>query len=197
MKKGGGSNKGSAFERELCKKFSLWVSDGNRDDLYWRTAGSGARASVRGKKEMATANSCGDMGCLDPEGAWLTDSFMFEFKRGYNTWRVEDFLFKQKCALGLVWKKLSQEALKEKKFAVLILKQDRRQPLLFSTPFFFIRILQKWDKIPVLSIPATENDEDEIWTMKLNFQEMPSPVPFHHSSGSEFRRKNFPQKTNK
>lgn len=26
--------KGASFERDVCKKLSLWVSDGKREDLY-------------------------------------------------------------------------------------------------------------------------------------------------------------------
>lgn len=39
--------KGSVFEREICKALGRWWTDGERDDIFWRTAGSGARATCR------------------------------------------------------------------------------------------------------------------------------------------------------
>lgn len=84
--------KGSGFEREMCKDLSLWWTDEDekRDDIFWRTAGSGARRTIRQKNsKLKTANSAGDMACLDPEfGKELIDFAVFEFKRGYSSKRL-------------------------------------------------------------------------------------------------------------
>lgn len=77
--------KGSDYERELCKRLSLWWTNDRRDDIYWRTDGSGARATVRSKKKQKTANSYGDMSFLDPIGEPLINFALFEFKRGYSS----------------------------------------------------------------------------------------------------------------
>ena len=137
MRKGGGSNKGSEFEREICKKLSKWVSDGERDDIYWRTAGSGARATCRARKGKATANSDGDVGCLDNRYGWFTDRVLIELKRGYNHWRISDFLLpgrQPKDSAWAVWVSLEKEAHRLRKVPLLVLKQDRR-PVLFFFPF--------------------------------------------------------------
>lgn len=76
--------KGGSFEREMCKKFSLWWTEGQRDDIFWRTAGSGARATVRAKKGQGTKNSYGDMMAIDPIGEPLLKVVTVEFKRGYS-----------------------------------------------------------------------------------------------------------------
>jgi len=76
--------KGSAFEREICKKLSLWFSHGERDDLFHRTAGSGAKSTTRAKKGKTTANSAGDIGYLDAAGKPLIEAVTFELKCGYS-----------------------------------------------------------------------------------------------------------------
>ena len=133
MKKGGGSGKGSSFERDVCKRFSLWISEGQRDDIFWRTAGSGARATVRGRKGQNTCSGHGDMGCLDPEYTWFTDHVLVECKRGYNSWRVDDFLKppKGKDTLWHVWKRLEEDSLRLKKTPLLVFKQERRPERVF------------------------------------------------------------------
>lgn len=88
------SKKGSQYERQFCKALSLWYSESmleeTRDDLFWRTAGSGARATSRKKKGIDTVNSCGDVGALDATAQPFTDLCMIELKRGYTTKRSND-----------------------------------------------------------------------------------------------------------
>ena len=76
--------KGSQFERDICRELSIWWTQGERDDIFWRTSGSGARATTRAKKGDATANSAGDIGYLDEIGKPFLDYFMVELKRGYT-----------------------------------------------------------------------------------------------------------------
>jgi len=47
MKKGGGKNKGSSFERKICKELSLWWSGGKSDSIFYRTGGSGGTGDAR------------------------------------------------------------------------------------------------------------------------------------------------------
>jgi len=82
---GYGHAKGSSFEREICKELSLWWSKGVRDDIFWRTAGSGARATVRRKgRDCDTANSTGDMCSLHSSGEPFIRHFLIEMKKGYT-----------------------------------------------------------------------------------------------------------------
>jgi hypothetical protein len=83
--------KGSGFEREMCKKFSLWWTNGTRDDIFWRTAGSGARATTRFRKSgKSTYANSGDLLAVDPIGKPFTDIFTVEMKRGYKSWSIMD-----------------------------------------------------------------------------------------------------------
>ena len=83
-KKPKGSSKGYPFEREVCKKLSLWWTNGKRDDVFWRTSGSGARATSRTKKKQETFGQYGDVQATDPIGQPLIDAFTIEIKRGCN-----------------------------------------------------------------------------------------------------------------
>lgn len=78
------SKKGGKYEKEVCKHLSLWWTDGNRDDIFYSTHGSGNRATIRAKQGLCTENMCGDV-CASAEiGFAFTDYFMTEIKRGYT-----------------------------------------------------------------------------------------------------------------
>ena len=77
--------KGQEFERQICKRFSLWFTNEERDDIFWRTSGSGARSTARRKKQISTENSAGDIGYIDPLGKPFIDTCLVEIKRGYSS----------------------------------------------------------------------------------------------------------------
>lgn len=91
-----GSQKGSGFEREQCREWSLWFSSQESADIFWRTEGSGGRAKSRAKKiskenpeaaKRLLKYSYGDMSFQLPEGEPLIATILFEFKRGYSAGR--------------------------------------------------------------------------------------------------------------
>lgn len=84
--------KGGQFERDFSRQLSLWWTGGNRDDIFWRTAGSGARATVRSKKGKTTAGQYGDITATDPDGKLLIDNILFELKNGYPNAEIEKLL---------------------------------------------------------------------------------------------------------
>lgn len=122
----------------MCKKLSLWYSHGKRDDIFWRTAGSGARATVRMKSGKCTNDSAGDMCSLGDEGLKLTSNSIWEFKRGYTSKKnanmsislipILDKLAKEKEPLLIQWfKKLFLEMKDHKKsHGFIIFKRDRK-----------------------------------------------------------------------
>lgn len=79
------STKGSQFERRICGMLSRWwTNDPKRDDVFWRSSGSGARAKTRGRRNRYTYGQSGDITAVDPIGAELISMFTFELKKGYN-----------------------------------------------------------------------------------------------------------------
>lgn len=88
----GKSLKGGAYEREMCRRLSEWWSDGDRDDLFWRSSQSGGRATQRAKKGKKTAGSYGDIAALDPLGQELLNIVTIEIKRGYTSAHIHSLL---------------------------------------------------------------------------------------------------------
>lgn len=76
--------KGGGYERELSEKFSLWWSGGKNNELFWRSAGSGGRATVRGKKGMAVTVGAGDIIPVQQDSMPFGRVFCIEAKRGYS-----------------------------------------------------------------------------------------------------------------
>lgn len=88
----GWGSKGSAFEREICKKLSLWWTGNARDDIYWRSSQSGGRATQRLKSGRSTFGSYGDIAFVDPIGEPLLRLFTIELKRGRSHGHPEDLM---------------------------------------------------------------------------------------------------------
>jgi len=135
--------KGSSFEREICRKLSLWVSEGNSDDLYWRSAMSGGRATVRTKKGQKTTHGQGDISSVTPEGSILTDNFVIECKN-YNSIGFSNFLY-NKGVLKEIWSKLLKESIESNKHPLLVIKENRKPVLVcFNRNIGFIPFLCKF-----------------------------------------------------
>jgi hypothetical protein len=128
------SQKGSAFERKICKQLSLWWTQGKMDDVFWRTSGSGARAAVRGKAgKGSTAGGYGDICAMHPIGRSLLEKFVFEIKRGYNKITINDIFEGKKTGIESFFGQASkscQDSPTATK-SILIHKADRKQALLY------------------------------------------------------------------
>lgn len=124
MRPGGGKSKGSAYEREVCKRLSLWVSLGKREDLFWRSAMSGGRATVGKKKGLDLAAHAGDISATHPDGHVLTDHFYVECKR-YGDLNFAAFLCKQQGVLAKFWGEAIKQAVAHDRIPMLIVREDR------------------------------------------------------------------------
>jgi len=128
--------KGSTYEREICTAFSLWWTDGKRDDVFWRAAGSGNRAKVRGRAGRGTAGQNGDICATDPIGAVLIDLFTIEIKRGYSKNTIQDLIDKPDRAGVQVWDSFFDQILESYDQAgsyswLLINRRDRREAMVW------------------------------------------------------------------
>lgn len=85
-------SKGGTFEREVCKELSLWYSRGGDDNVFYRTAGSGGRATARRRSGKRAENQAGDVGAVAEQGQSLIRLVHFEIKRGYNKVDLQDLL---------------------------------------------------------------------------------------------------------
>lgn len=122
----------------ICTKLSRWWTQGpnEREDVFWRTAGSGARAKTRGRKGRKTYGQSGDVCAIDPIGDPLIDLFSIELKRGYNRCSIMDLMDKGEkaaCQRHEQWFAQAEESHKNAgSFSWwLIVKRDHRDPLIF------------------------------------------------------------------
>lgn len=120
-----GKDKGSSFEREVCRRLSRWISDGKRDDLLWRSASSGGRATfqLRTKGTLATAQA-GDVTAIDVAAFPLMSLIMVECK-SYKDLQLPSALFKGTGTLWGFWKRTVSDAAAFGKAPVLVAKQNR------------------------------------------------------------------------
>ena len=70
---------GNNYEREVAKKLSLWITEGERDDVLWRENSSGARGTTR-KKQGKDSIQEGDFVATDLEYSWFTKCFYIDSK---------------------------------------------------------------------------------------------------------------------
>jgi hypothetical protein len=132
-----GKQKGGSYEREICKRLSLWWTqdlEEPRDDIFWRTSQSGGRATTRSKKGKKTCNSAGDICAIDNIGQPFLDVFVLEVKRGYSKNTLMDLLDKSSSSATQIYEKWILQAEESKKQSgslswLIIAKRDKRVPI--------------------------------------------------------------------
>jgi hypothetical protein len=111
--------KGSTFERVICRELSLMITGGKRKDVFWRSAMSGGRATVHG----TDVRQSGDICAVAPEGHVLTDEYFIECKH-YRDLQIARFVIEGKGILRRFWDVAKREAKRHDKTPVLICKQN-------------------------------------------------------------------------
>lgn len=119
-----GKQKGGQYEREICVALSLWVTNGTRKDVFWRSAMSGGRATVHGTE----VRQSGDVTAVAIEGFPLVNACFIEVKH-YKTLEIASFFIKNKGTLAGFWTKTKAQAAKHDKDPVLIAKQNNMPAL--------------------------------------------------------------------
>jgi len=122
MKRGGSKQKGGAFERWCCKHLSLWVSHGRKEDVFWRSAMSGGRATVGGRKGKDLARQAGDITAVASEGHTLTNHYYIECKHVRDLC-VHGLWLKYGKLFGF-WRIACTEARKHRRMPMLIARQN-------------------------------------------------------------------------
>ena len=122
MRAGGSKQKGAGFEREICKKLSLGITGGKQDDVFWRSAMSGGRATIAHRKGQDIRQS-GDITSVAPEGHVFTDRWFVECKH-YKQLDLLSFFIKNRGITAQFWRHAKKQAKNHKKEPMLILKQN-------------------------------------------------------------------------
>lgn len=179
--------KGSAFEREMCKAFSLWWTKGKRDDIFWRTSGSGGRATIRTQKNKKTFGQYGDMQATDPVGQPLIDLCSIEMKHGYkgaNPFDCFDYTGKQHPVFMKFIEQCSRECVEGSAPFWLLITRRHTKRTLITIPFKLRQLLLKHitKKVPFAIIRFEEYEYGKtysIFTMSLyDFFELVKPTSF-------------------
>src|SRR4029077_14687206 len=132
VRAGGSKAKGSSFERDICKKLSIWASSGLREDLYWRSSMSGGRSTIQAKKGKLNLTQAGDVSSIDRIGSEFIEKFCVECKH-YKTLDLIPGIIHSRGALYSFWKRLLKDAAGAKKLPILIAKQNRLPSLVLVT----------------------------------------------------------------
>lgn len=127
--------KGGTYEREIAKKLSLWVTNLASDDLFWRSAMSGGRGTLR-----KSDNAVGDICAIDPRGAKICQELFFECKHLKEA--SLDSTIRGKGPIYDFWNTAVKQARSHSRFPVLIVKKNNL-PDLFITCNMVVSYLQK------------------------------------------------------
>ena len=153
--------KGGSFERLIAVQLSEWWTNGERDDVYWRSSNSGGRATARHKKGKRTAGQYGDIAAIDPIGKPLLDLMTLSLKRGYSDDNLHSLLDASANAKEQKYQKWMNEAYADccraKSFSwALLTRRDRREPLLFMPD----NLAKIFEHRPIASFYTTIDSEE-------------------------------------
>lgn len=136
------SGKGSEYERRIAKFLSRWWSNGERDDIFWRSQQSGGRATIRARRGKSTANQQGDLQAMDVIGQPLIDRVCIELKKGYKDFGFDALLLgnQRKSVFDSFVQQCEREA--EGRYWWLIVKKDFKADII-CFPLLFVSFLRE------------------------------------------------------
>lgn len=170
--------KGNIFETSACKTISLFLTSGERDDLFWRSSNSGGRQTVRARQGKETYNQAGDLTTTHPDGEMFMSVFVIECKhhKDINLWSLITDTENQ-TLLGW-WKTHVKKAEEVSKIPLLIVRQNHK-PILWISNSGFRKMLEDYFAVSYkLKVKCGEADTMYIYSqdMILNLD----PVQFNH-----------------
>lgn len=154
--------KGAAFERKVCVRLSLWASDMTREDLYWRSAMSGGRATLvsrKGRGQAVTAQA-GDLSCIHPMGNFLLELYTVECKF-YKELNWHSLVYGHPGLLDQIYHPTRAAAAKHGRQPLIIAKQNLRDELVVTTQAGF-EIMQGCAPAVVLVPRCTFHEHDAV-----------------------------------
>jgi hypothetical protein len=181
------ASKGHSFEREVAVILSKWMTNNERDDIFYRSQSSGARATQRNKSGKKTEGQHGDIAAACSQGEPLMNLWNIEVKTGYATksklkdgtnkivnWDVLDLLdSKQKTpTLWQMWFQCTIDASLSKRQPILIFRRNLRSVCIIITLNYFLSLMKyfgytKLSKIEVM-IPDMYEPNNKIIIMRFD-----------------------------
>ena len=122
-------NKGSDFERKVCRLLTRWITGKTDPVIFWRTAGSGSQFT----RQRGCSKMCGDIMAISSEGEFFTNLFCIECKF-YEKIPFLALISSKGCNLvSNWWKKLCEQSLIDSKLPFLFFKENY-QPIYIMFP---------------------------------------------------------------
>lgn len=120
MKRGGSKAKGSAWERQISKLLTKWLTGQDKEYYFYRSPGSGAVSTINyGNKTLS-----GDIIAIKQEGSFFTEIFNIEAKNGYEGASFDKFLKENKNdILFKFWEQSVRDAKSADKYPLVLFKK--------------------------------------------------------------------------
>jgi hypothetical protein len=115
--------KGASFEREVCRRLSLWLSGGESDSLIWRSAMSGGRATIQANSGKINLTQSGDVSAVGRGAYEFCERTFVEVKHYRDLSIARGFV----CATGTLakfWEVAQREAFRHGKAPLLVARQN-------------------------------------------------------------------------
>jgi hypothetical protein len=140
------NEKGGRFERKICQRLSLWVSNLAREDVFWRSAMSGGRAQLKSRKKRGRkfCAQSGDISAIHPVGSLLLELFVVECK-WYKDLKLTLWLYGKIGYIKEIWRKPLHEAERDGKCPLIVAKQNHQQELVLTDKRGFEILLNGYD----------------------------------------------------
>lgn len=124
-------SKGNSFERLISKKISLWFSNGERDDLFWRTQSSGGRHTSRSKKNLITENQEGDI-CSTSELSSVFSKLVSIECKHYKSIDMWDLILGKGKVIDWYVKLRSEMINSQSSFPIVIFRQNYKPIMMLA-----------------------------------------------------------------
>lgn len=122
IKKRKNPGKGADHERIICRRLSMWVQGTEKPELFWRSASSGAQATM-GRRRGHKSKMGGDIVSIDAAGNFLTELFSLECKF-YASFNFEEWLKDTKGEAKQWWIQCCGDAEHANKLPMMIFKKN-------------------------------------------------------------------------
>jgi len=131
MRSGGGKAKGSEFERHVCKQLSLWITHGKKQDIFWRSAMSGGRATVALNFDIVLSAQAGDVSAVHEEGYKFTNKYYVEIKF-YKDLEYKSLLLNNTGKFAKFWEHDTCEQARRYSKLPMFIAKENRQPIMIG-----------------------------------------------------------------
>jgi hypothetical protein len=133
------SDKGSAFERDICKLLSLWMSQGARPDIFFRNPASGGAFTLSLARGRALGFG-GDVAAGHPLAHSFLEHFYVEAKH-WKTLGLETLLLGRGGDFLAITKNAENQAKQVGRHFMIVAKQNFRPTLLVMPSAIGMRLL--------------------------------------------------------